>query len=152
MESTLEVNSIALEKSSFLPKIAILIYWAAALQFLYSAFFPRKVVRSSISTHTMLPTWLLGLLVFFLAYGVLKLFLAYKMSRRKNWARIVVVIIAAAQGVFLIPGAIAMAQLSQQALVTLLTHSWGGYAEIVAAVLLLLPQSWDWFAPRRASN
>jgi hypothetical protein len=152
MESTLEINSIALEKYSVLPKIAILIYWAAALQYLYSEFFPHKIIVNSISVHTMPTSLLLGLLAFLLAFGVFKLFLAFKLSRRKNWARIVVVIIASAQAVFLIQGTLGMAHVSQQALFALFTRAWGLYAEIVVAVLLLLPQSWGWFAPKRASD
>lgn len=152
MENTLQINSIEPDKPFALPKIAILMYWAAALQYLYSQFFPHKVIINSIPTHTMPTLLLFGLLAFLLAFGVLKLFLAFKLSRRKNWARIVVVIIASAQAVLLIQGTIAMAHLSQQALFTLLTNAWGLYAEMVVAVLLLLPQSWDWFAPKRASD
>lgn len=152
MESTLEINSVPPQRSSALPKIAILIYWASVLQYFYIGFFQRSITKTPVSTHTMPASLLLGLLVFFLAFGVFKLLLAFKLSKRKNWARIVVVIIAAAQAVLLIQGTIAMAHVSQQAVLTLVTHAWGLYGEILVAVLLLLSQSRSWFAPTRASN
>jgi hypothetical protein len=156
IERTFEIDSIAQERFSILPKIAILMYWAAALQHLYSQFFPHKMTGNSIpihtDSHTMPTSLLIGVLVFALALGALKLPLSFRLSRRKNWARIVVVVIASAQAVFLIPGTIAMTHVSQQAFFVLLINSWGLYAEIVAAVLLLLPQSWGWFAPSRASD
>jgi hypothetical protein len=149
MENILEISATSRRKQPMLPKVAILIYWAASFQYLFSLFFSPKIVRASVPVRTMPSALLYGLFAFLLAVGLLKLFLAFKLSKRRNWARFVVVAIALAQAVFVVPGTIAMAQVSQQAVFALFANAWGLYAEMVTAVLLLLPQSWSWFAPER---
>lgn len=94
---------------------------------------------------------IIGIAAILFAYGALKLFLAFKLLKRKNWARIGVVIVSGLLAAFLIQGAINIAMVTQHVFLVMVKHNYGLVAEIVAASLLLLPQSRGWFASKRTN-
>ena len=151
MNSALEAKPIHLEKKpSALPKVAVLVYWAATVQYFYPTSFMRSSLTKPHFTKPMPASLLHGLVVVFLAYGILKLLLAYKLANRRNWARVLVIIIAGAQAVLLIQGSVTMGKISGQAVFDLFASNWGLYVEVTVAALLLLPQSRNWFAQTTA--
>jgi hypothetical protein len=151
MESNLRINLVALKSAPAIAKMAILIYCFASLQFLCLTiggifFMIEPMFRPAIPLDAIV-----GVAAILFGYGALKLFLAFKLLKRKNWARIGVVIVSALLAAFLIQGAINIATVSQHAFFDIVKHNYGLVAEIVAASLLLLPQSIGWFASKRAS-
>jgi len=98
MESNLGINPITPKNAPLLAKIAILICWVAALLnilFVMGDILVDKTTRHFISTLNGPVDFAHQVIIYILAAGfafaVLKLFLAFKLSTRKNWARIVVV-------------------------------------------------------------
>jgi hypothetical protein len=151
MENNLMVNLIALKNAPFFAKIAIVIYCVATLQFLCLTiggifFMIEPIFRPAIPLDAII-----GIAAILFAYGALKLFLAFKLLKRKNWARIGVVIVSALLAAFLIHGAINIAMVTQHVFLVMAKHNYGLVAEIVAASLLLLPQSRGWFVSKRTS-
>ncbi|CAE6909700.1 hypothetical protein R69608_03456 [Paraburkholderia nemoris] len=151
MESNLRINLVALKNAPIIAKIAILIYCVASLQFLCLTlggifFMIEPIFKPAIPLDAII--WIAAILF---AYGGLKLFLAFKLLKRKNWARIGAVIVSALLAAFLIQGAINIAMVTQHAFFDIVKHNYGLVAEIVAASLLLLPQSRGWFASKRTS-
>ncbi|RFU47598.1 hypothetical protein [Paraburkholderia sp. DHOC27] len=141
----------ALKNAPVFVKTAISLYALAVLQYLVVTlggliFMMRPVSRPAVPLDA-----LFGIAALLLAFGVLKAFLAFKLFRRKNWARIVVVIVSALVAALLIQGAIVVSKVDPHASFNTLTHNYGLVAEIAAALLLLLPQSKGWFVPKRAS-
>jgi hypothetical protein len=154
MKNNLEINLIALKNAPVFAKIAILIYWAASLQYFYitiDGIFPYKIGRDSISAPNVPVMAIVLATALCLTFAALKLFLAFKLSARKNWARVMVVIVSALLAAFLIHAMINTVIIGQLPFFILLKSTYGLVAEVVAASLLLLPQSRGWFAPKRAS-
>jgi hypothetical protein len=151
MENNLRINLIALKNAPFIAKIAILIYCVATLQFLCLTIGGTFFMIAPIFRPAIPLVAIIGIAAILLAYGALKLFLAFKLLKRKNWARIGVVIVSALLAAFLIQGAINIAMVTQHGFLIVVNHNYGLVAEIVAASLLLLPQSRGWFAAKRTS-
>src|SRR5471030_1041826 len=156
MNVHLGTSLIETKEAPVFAKIAILIYWVASLLTLYfvmHAIFTEKIIRDSISASKIpvdtVHMLVIGILAAGFAFAVLQVFLAFKLSRRKNWARIVVAIIST----------LIAAALIYQAYISITYHipflpvlksSYWLIAEVVAASLLLLPQSRGWFSPNKA--
>ncbi len=151
MKNNPAISLTELKNAPVFTRIAILIYWAASLQYLYTIFPHRTGINPASTLHAPV-TLMISTAAFLFALGVLKLFLAFKLSTRKNWARIVVVAISTLLAAFLIYaiiyGAIIIAHLP---ILSLLKSTYGLFSEVVAASLLLLPQSRDWFAPKKTN-
>lgn len=152
MEDNLAINLIT--QKNFPAKIAIMIYWAASLLdllFVTGDFLATRhyIFSRSVSGYSF-PKVAIYLLAAGFVFAVLQLFLAFELSTRKNWARMVVVGIST----LLAAGLIYQAYLSiifKIPFLHVLKNTYWLIAEIVAASLLLLPKSKDWFAPKRAS-
>ncbi|MFM0729689.1 hypothetical protein PQQ52_04225 [Paraburkholderia sediminicola] len=154
MKNILGINLIVLKSAPVFAKIAIVIYWFAALQYLYATMggiFPHKIIREPVSTPAIPVAAIIGIGLILYAFGALKLFLAFKLSARKNWARIAVVIVSTLLAVFLIQGVIITVIIGPLPFFALLKGTYGLFAEVVAALLLLLPKSRGWFVPKRVS-
>jgi lysylphosphatidylglycerol synthetase-like protein (DUF2156 family) len=154
MKNILGINLIELKNAPVFAKIAILIYWVASLQYLYvtiDGIFPDKIIREPISTSTIPVVVIIWIEAILFAFGALKLFLAFKLSTRKNWARIAVLIVSTLLAVFLVQGVINTVIIGPLPFLALLKGTYGLFAEVAAALLLLLPKSRGWFAPKRAS-
>jgi lysylphosphatidylglycerol synthetase-like protein (DUF2156 family) len=154
MKNILGINLIELKNAPVFAKIAIFIYWLASLQYLYvtiDGIFPHKIIREPISTSTIPVVVIIWIEAILFAFGALKLFLAFKLSKRKNWARIAVLIVSTLLAVFLVQGVINTVIIGPLPFFALLKGTYGLFAEVAAAFLLLLPKSRGWFAPKRAS-
>ena len=157
MENNLGINLIAPKNAPLLAKIAILIYWVAALLnilFVMGDILVDKNTRYFISTLNAPVDFANQVVIYILAVGfafaVLKLFLAFKLSTRKNWARIVVVGISTLLAAALIYQAY-LSIVYTIPFLPVLKNTYWLVAEIVAASLLLLPKNRGWFAPKGAS-
>ncbi|MGA7778036.1 MAG: hypothetical protein WCA85_10055 [Paraburkholderia sp.] len=151
MGANLGINSIALKNGPVFVKIAIVIYWVASLQYLCVTIGGIFIMSEPISKPAIPFGAIIGVAEILITFGALKLFLAFKLLKRKNWARIVVVIVSALLAAFLIQGAINVTMATQHVFFDILKHNYGLFAEIVAASLLLLPQSRGWFEPKGTS-
>ena len=161
MENHLGTDLIAPKKAPVSAKIAILIYWVISLLYLFFAvagILTDKIIRNSIfapapnTPDNGVHSALIFLAAAWLAFAALKLFSTFKLSTRKNWARITVMIISALLGagfiyLFIYMGFI----LHLLPFSVVLKSSYWPVAEIVAASLLLLPKSRGWFVPKRTS-
>jgi hypothetical protein len=157
MKSHLGTDLTEVKNAPVLAKIAISIYWVASLLTLYFVMddiFTSKSIRDLISESNVpldnAHKIIIPLLAAGLAFAVLKLFLAFKLSTRKNWARIVVMIIST----LMAAAFIYQAYISITYKITflpVLKNTYWLVAEIVAASLLLLPKSRGWFALKRTS-
>jgi len=161
MENHLGTDLIAPKKAPVSAKIAILIYWVISLLYLFFAvagILTDKIIRDSIfapapnASDNGAHSALIFLAAAWLAFAALKLFLTFKLSTRKNWARVTVMIISAllAAGfiyLFIYMGII----LHLLPFFVVLKSSYWPVAEVVAASLLLLPKSRGWFVPKRTS-
>jgi hypothetical protein len=113
-----------------------------------------KTTRHFVSTLSAPVDFADKVIIYILAAGftfaILKLFLAFKLSTRKNWARIVVV----GMSTLLAAALIYQAYLSifyTIPFLPVLKNTYWLAAEIVAASLLLLPKIRGWFAPKSMS-
>ena len=156
MKDNLGTSLIETKDAPVLAKIAISIYWVASLLTLYfvmHAIFTEKIIRDSISAPKIpvdtVHMLVIGILAAGFAFAVLQVFLAFKLSARKNWARIVVGIISTLMAAaFIYQAYISVSY--RLPFFPVLKSSYWLVAEVVAALLLLLPKSRDWFSPNKA--
>lgn len=145
MGNALGKNEFSIKTASAFAKIAIAIYAITSLLCLRDAiggFLYYEIGKHSVSASKVPVDVTIVFATVLLIIAILKFFLTFKLLTRKNWARIVVVIVSTLLAAFLIFVIIYTAiVIPSISFLTLLKNNYGYFAEVVAASLLLLPKS-----------